>query len=165
MNYLRFFAVLSVSLVIMSFHEYFFGFAEMQYNEKTEKIEISVAVTGHDFELYLEKKGVVIPKLEECVNQKIHMNKIEVEIQQGFQVYAGDQQLQLDLLGMEINTKDQAIFYLSTRKMEKPESLVVRFDLLMNYFIKQQNKLTVFKEGKKEFYAFLNTGPERKINL
>lgn len=165
MNYLRIVAIFSLSFVFMSFHEYFFGFAELQYNEETHKIEVSIAVTGHDFEQYLEEKEIEIPSLEECVGQKIHLNKIEDEIRNGFQVYDGKDLLRLDLLGMEINNKDQAIFYLSSRELKKPESLVVRFDLLMNYYIKQQNKLTVFNDGKKEFYAFLNTGPERKIDL
>lgn len=165
MNYLRIVILFFMSLSFMSLHEYFFGFAELQYNENSQKIEVSVAVTGHDFEEYIEEKGIEIPPLEECVGQKIHLNKIEGEITNGFQIYDGDDQLQMDLLGMDINNKDQATFYLSSRKIKKPGSLVVRFDLLMNYFIKQQNKLTVFKDGKKEFYAFLNTGPERKIDL
>lgn len=165
MNYLRLFALLSLSLVFMSFHEYFFGFAELQYNKKSQKIEVSIAVTGHDFEQYLEEKGIEVPSLEECVGQKIYLSKLEDEIGNGFQIFDGEDELKMDLLGMEVNNRDQAIFYLSSREIKKPESLVVRFDLLMNYYIKQQNKLSVFKEGKKEFYAFLNTGPERKIDL
>lgn len=165
MNYLRVLFVALLSFGLMSFHEYFFGFAEMQYNEDTQKLEVSVSVTGHDFEQYLNEKDIGIPPLEECVGQTIHLKKIEKEIRNGFQVKENDRELHFDLIGMEVNKKDQAIFYLTSRKMEQPNHLFVRFDLLMNYFIKQQNKLTVFKDGKKEFYSFLNTRPERKIDL
>jgi hypothetical protein len=165
MNYFRFFIIAAIGLGFMSFHEYFLGFAEMQFNDKSKKLEISIAVTGHDLEQYLDEKEVNVPKLEECINQPIHLAKIEKEIQNGFQVNVGDKSLHLDLIGMEVNNRDQAIFYLTSREIEKPKELTVRFDLLMNYFIKQQNKLTVFKNGKKEFYAFLKTGPERKIDL
>tara|TARA_B100000508_G_scaffold118450_1_gene98524 strand:+ start:37958 stop:38455 length:498 start_codon:yes stop_codon:yes gene_type:complete len=165
MNYLRLFIIAALGLGLLSFHEYFFGFGELQYNEKTRKIEVSIAVTGHDFEQYLEEKGVEIPPLEECVNQPVHLNKIEKEIRLGFEAKEENQKLQFDLIGMEVNNKDQAIFYLTSREMERPDELVIRFDLLMNYFIKQQNKLTVFNDGKKEFYSFLKTGPERKISL
>lgn len=165
MNYLRFFIIASLGLVFMSFHEYFLGFAEMQYNDDSKKLEVSIAITGHDLEQYLDEKGINVPKLEECINQPVHLAKIEKEIQNGFQVKDGTDNLLLDLVGMEVNNRDQAIFYLTSREIEKPTKLTVRFDLLMNYFIKQQNKLTVFKDGKKEFYAFLKTGPERKIDL
>lgn len=165
MNYLCVSFIALLSLGLMSFHEYFFGFAEMQYNEESQKIEVSVAVTGHDFEQYLNEKEINIPPLEECVDQTLHLNKIEKEIRSGFQVKVNDQDLHFDLVGMEVNKKDQAIFYLTSRQMNRPENLVIRFDLLMNYFTKQQNKLTVFKDGKKEFYSFLNTRPERTIDL
>lgn len=165
MNYLRVFIMCSVGLFLMSFHEYYMGFAEMQYNKDTRQFEISVTVIGHDFEQYLEEKGVNIPPLESCIGQVIHLQKIEKEIKNGFEVRVEDEQLQLDLIGMQVNKKDEASFFFTSREMDKPKSATVRFDLMMNYFLKQQNKLTVFTEGGKSFYAFLKSRPERKIEL
>ena len=155
----------ALSLLLVSFHEYFMGFAELQYNNSTQKLELSISVTGHDLEEYLEKAEVEIPPLEDCVDQPFHLKNIEKELVKGFQIMNNDKLLKLDLIGMEVNNKDQAIFYLTSREIERPESLKVRFDLLMNYFFKQQNKLTVFNGGKKEFYAFLKSAPVRTIDL
>jgi hypothetical protein len=164
MNF-RVLSVAVIGLLLVSFHEYFMGFAEMQYNSVTNKLELSITVTGHDLEEYLEKAGVEIPPLEDCIGQPFHLKNIEKELVKGFQIMHNDKLLKLDIIGMEVNNKDQAIFYLTSREIERPETLKVRFDLLMNYFFKQQNKLTVFNQGKKEFYSFLKSAPVRTIDL
>ena len=38
-------------------HEYFFSFAEMEYNDITRKFEITISLTTHDLEKIYEKKG------------------------------------------------------------------------------------------------------------
>jgi hypothetical protein len=165
MKNFRILSIAGFGLLLLSFHEYFMGFAEMQYNSSTHKLELSISVTGHDLEEYLEKAGVEIPSLEECVGQPLHLKNIEKELVKGFQIMNNDKLLKLDLIGMEVNNKDQAIFYLTSREIERPDALEVRFDLLMNYFFKQQNKLTVFNQGKKEFYSFLKSTPVRTIDI
>jgi hypothetical protein len=137
----------------------------MQYNSKTNKIEVSLEVTGHDFEDYLKDKGVLIPQLEECLGQAMYMTLIQKEISKGFEIMVKGVPLTLDLIGMKINDNDQVVFFLSSRKIQKPDTLEVRFDLMMNFFPLQQNKITVFKPSGKEFVTFLNTRPKRTIEL
>lgn len=149
----------------LSAHEYYFSFAEMQYNTETSQIEISLEVTGHDFEDYLTEKGVLIPKLEACVGQAIYMNLIQEELSKGFEVMVKGAALSLDLIGMKINDNGQVVFYFTSRKIQKPEKVEVRYDLLMDYFPLQQNKITVFKPTGKEFVTFLNTRSQRTIEL
>lgn len=165
MNYLRIILLILLGFSLMSLHEYYMGFAELQYNSENEKFEASVTVIGHDFERYLEEKGITIPPLESCVDQAIHLQKIENEVKKGFEIYVNEEALQLDLLGMQVNNRDEATFFFTSRQLEKPAEIMVRFDLMMNYFLKQQNKLTVFSGGEKSFFAFLKTRPERKIKL
>ena len=37
-------------------HEYFFSFAEMEYNDVTRKFEITITATTHDIEKLYEKR-------------------------------------------------------------------------------------------------------------
>jgi len=137
----------------------------MQYNEKTEQFEISLEVSGHDLEDYLADKGVIIPRLEECVGKPIYLTMIEKEITHGFQILVKGNPLSLDLIGMKINNNDQVIFFMTSRKMEKPKSIDVNYDLMMDFFSLQQNKLTLFKSEGKQFVTFLNTRSKRTIEL
>jgi len=149
----------------LSAHEFYFSFAEMQYNEKTEQFEISLEVTGHDLEDYLADQGISIPRLEECVGKPIYLSMIEQEISKGFQILVKGNKLQLDLVGIKINDNDQVVIFLTSRKMEKPKTIEVQYDLLMNFFPLQQNKLTLFKPEGKQFVTFLNTRSKRTIEL
>lgn len=150
---------------ILNAHEYFFSFAEIQYNTETCQIEVSLEVTGHDFEDYLKEKGILIPQLEDCIGQPMYLSLIQEEISKGFEIMTKGSALSLDLIGMKINDNDQVVFFLTTRKIPKPEKIEVRYDLLMDYFPLQQNKITVYKTQGKEFVTFINTRPKRTIQL
>ncbi len=136
-------------------HEYYFAFAEMQFNKEKSRFEISIRATGHDVEEYMEKIGHTIPKLEDCINKPAEMQKLEKLITTHFIIEKEGNSIILELVGMEVNTKDEVIFYLVSRKMEQPEKVDITFDLLMNYFEDQQNKLTVFTEKGKVYLSFL----------
>jgi hypothetical protein len=64
---------------------------------------------------------------------------------------------------MEVNTKDQATFYCTSREMEKPAGFEVEYNLLMNFYPIQQNKLTVFTPEGKEYLTFLKSRTRRKF--
>ncbi len=165
MKITRIFLLFPFVLLLMSFHEYFMSFAELDYNEESNRLEVSISVTGHDLEEYMKEKDMEIVGLESCSTDPISMKKLAQVINNGFQLFLDEEKLQLDLVGLAVNTKDEATFYLISREIDRPAKLKVRYDLLMNYFIKQQNKLTVFTGNKKEFYAFLKHKPERIIEL
>lgn len=161
---LKRFAILSlIAVLTMSMHEYYFSFGEIQYSDNQKRFEISITCTGHDLEDYIKSKGVEIPKFEECIESPVHQKKIEKIIQEGFKVYVDDKSILLELVGMEVNTKDQAVFYLTSRKMDKPESFEVEYNLLMDYYPIQQNKLTVFTPQSKEYLTFLKSRTKRKF--
>ena len=54
--FIFFFTCFSTSL---NAHEFYFSFAEVEYNEVSGKLEVSLSVTAHDFDLYLEKKELM----------------------------------------------------------------------------------------------------------
>jgi Lhr-like helicase len=144
-------------------HEYYFSFAEIQYSGKQNRFEVSITCTGHDLESAIKDKGIEIPKFEECIENPIHLKKIEKVLQEDFKVYADEKPILFELIGMEVNTKDQAIFYLTSREMKKPSGFDVEYKLLMDYYPTQQNKLTVFTPSGKEYLTFLKSRKKRKF--
>lgn len=164
MNYL----LLSIFISVFSFgfsHDYFFAFAEMQYNEENQRFEIAVRATGHDVENYLSHLGHTIPKLEEAKSDPIAKQTLLQLIQNEFQIKTDNKLLALELMGFEINSKDEAVFYLTSKKIEKPKEVRVTFNLLMSFFPEQQNKLTLFTSEGKEYYSFLQHENTRIIKL
>lgn len=161
---LKRFAILSLfGFLTMSMHEYYFSFGEIQYSEKLNRFEVSITCTGHDLESFMKDKGIDIPKFEDCINNPIHLKKIEKIIQDGFKIYVDDKSILFELVGMEVNNKDQAIFYLTSREMSKPPKFEVEYNLLMDYYPVQQNKLTVFTPEGKEYLTFLKSRTKRKF--
>jgi hypothetical protein len=157
-------AILSlIGILTMSMHEYYFSFGEIQFSKEENRFEVSLTCSGHDLEGYLKDKGIEIPKFEECVESPVHQKKIETILTDKFKVYVDNKPILLELIGMEVNTKDQAVFYLASRKLEKPESFQVKYNLLMDYYPAQQNKLTVFTSEGKEYLTFLKSRTKRKF--
>lgn len=145
-----------ISICTIGFsHDYFFAFAEMQYNNDNQQFEITVRATGHDVENYLTHLGHSIPPLEEAASDPIAKQTLLQLIQNEFQIKKDQKLLILDLVGFEINSKDEAVFYLTTKKIEYPTQISITFNLLMSFFPEQQNKLTFFTSEGKTYYSFL----------
>jgi hypothetical protein len=154
--------LLVVSGLQLSAHEFYFSFAEMQYNAQSKRYEVSIRATGHDVEDFLKSKGEDLPSLEGCIGNPIAENVLERFITQYFKVLVHDKALNFTLIGLEVNIKDEVIFYLKSNALEKPDAIEVTYDLLMDYFPDQQNKLTLFTEKGKAYLGFL---PSRRTRI
>lgn len=150
---------------LISAHAYYFAFAEMEYNSTNQNFEISIRCTGHDFEHYMQHRERIIPSLEEAKSNPLALKLIEQTILEEFTIQINEQNLRLTLLGLEVNTKDEVIFYLTSNPIPLPEEVHVKFDLLMNFFPEQQNKLTLIKQQEKSYYSFLPHKRNRLISL
>lgn len=136
-------------------HDYYFAFAEVQYNSNSQKIEATVIATGHDIEEYLAHIGQPISKLENA-NNPIDLKVLQSLMNKHFQVTNQDGKvIALQLLAVEVNNKDEALFYLISKPMEKPSALHFTFDLLMDHFPEQQNKITIFEAAGKSYLSFM----------
>lgn len=154
-------------------HEYFFAFAEVEINEMTGTIEATISVTAHDFEQHLKKNGLISTDLRSCQNDSLKMEILEKEINQHFQIDSeqensimdGAELIYFHLEGMEISLNGTVQLYLSANFSSVLKELNIRFDLLMDEYSEQQNKLTLICRGKKNTYAFLQTTPKQKLEL
>lgn len=144
-------------------HEYYFAFGEIQFNVDAQRFEVSIRATGHDFEDYMKHKKKPIGKLENA-NNPITLKQISLILNEEFQLFVDGSLVELELVGLEVNLKDEVQFYLTSNKMDKPDSFEVNFNLLMDFFPEQQNKITVFHENGKTYLSFLPHLTKRKFS-
>jgi len=146
-------------------HDYYFAFAEVQYNQNTQKLEATVIATGHDIEEYLAHIGQPISKLENA-NNPIDLKVLQSLMDNHFQVVNQDgKKISMRLIAVEVNTKDEALFYMISQPMEKPKELHFTFDLLMHHFPEQQNKITIFEPSGKSYLSFMPHKTKRTFRL
>lgn len=143
-------------------HEFFFSFAEMQYNAELKRYEVSIQATGHDVEDFIKSKGEDLPALEKCIGNPLAENILESYIVKHFQVKVNGKPISFTLIGLEVNIKDEVIFYLKSNTLDKPTSLEIMYDLLMDFFPDQQNKLTIYTDKGKDYLGFL---PHRRTRI
>lgn len=164
--------VLSISMVVCALlgtsfvlHEYFFGFAEMEYNTADKKFEISIKTTAHDFEHHMEHMGVNLGHIEALDIEDSLFQLALAEINKGFNMSKNGESLDLTCVGFEVNLKDELFFYLQSETTEKAGKWNIEFDLMMNSFPKQQNKLNYIENGKKTALTFLFSNKERTLEI
>ena len=136
-------------------HAYYFAFAEMEFNDDESRFEIAVRATGHDVEDYMDHIGQPVGQLEKAADNPVAMSNLEEMIRKHFVIYASSKSLMLDLVGVEVNNKDEVIFYLTSRKMKRPDEIEIKFDLLMDLYEEQQNKITFFTNEEKVYLSFM----------
>ncbi len=137
-----------------SAHDFYFSFCEIAYNEISQQLEATLIVTTHDFEKYLETNALKDKSLSEIyVNEKEKLEKI---INKHLQLSTNDQDtIYFTLDGIESQLTGASHIYLSAHNIEPFNQLIFMFDLLMDYFPEQQNKLTFIHRGKKDTFVFL----------
>lgn len=136
-------------------HAYYFAFAEVEFNEDRSRFEIAVRATGHDVEDYMKHIGQPIGQLEKAADNPIAMSQLEQMIKKHFVISIQEKAILLELVGIEVNKKDEVLFYMTSRKMERPNKIEIKFDLLMDLFEEQQNKITFFTPSEKVYLSFM----------
>lgn len=145
-------------------HDYFFAFAEMEYNNKKEIFEVTLESAAHDVVHGLQNDAVSITDLSKHYNDSAMNVAIEVFINKHFSLSSGDQQVQFHLDGYEVLRNGLVLFYLSSDKIQPEADITCRFDWLMNEFPDQQNKLTLTIYNQKYTAVFLSRLPVVTIN-
>lgn len=161
--------VLSLVFTFIAFgisaHVFYFAFAEMEFNAKDQRFEITVRATGHDVEDYMKHLQRPVGKLEDCINNPLKLKVIEEVLLNEFQLKTEEKSLALELIGLEVNLKDEVTFYIVSKKMELPSTVDINFNFLMDFFEEQQNKITIITPTGKEYLTFLRHKPTRKFEF
>lgn len=159
------FMYLSLVFFMTPSHDYYFAFAEIEYNKETNQFEISIQASAHDFENYLIHEDPTFSKLEE-INNPVQKHKISKLISDHFSIQLmNNELLNINLEGIEITNTDKVNFYLTSNKIEFPKTLQIRFDLMMDFFENQQNKIKILHDNGPTFLTYLPQNKIRKIEF
>lgn len=146
-------------------HDYYFAFAEVEYNDLKGELEATLIVSTHDLESMLRKKGVIERDLSSYSNDSSALKNIQNELLKGFSIQVGTKTLNLTLEGMEVQLTGLTNFYFSAKEVPSLETISVKFDLLMDTFAEQQNKLTFIYRNTKNTYVFMSNRKEQDLIL
>lgn len=136
-------------------HEYYFGFAEMQYNPLTRTFETTIVLSAHDFEAELLKAGRITKSLEFLTNDSLTNALVGTIVKQDFTVEINSKNVAFESLGYEITKNGMIHIYLLSEMIDLPKELKVSFTSLMDAFPAQQNKLTFIYGNYKTTAVFL----------
>lgn len=157
--------VFLMSVMISNAHEYYFAFAEMEYKSDTKKLELTLIVSTHDIEHWLQNKGVKVKELENHTKDLTLLKEFETKLLSGFNVSYEKNNIPIKIIGYEVLNNGLSNFYFTSEIIEIKNQFSVRFDLLMDDYPEQQNKLTFIYRGKKQTFPFLQTTREQFIKL
>ena len=146
-------------------HNYYFSFAEVEYNDFCGCFESSITVTTHDFEQVLRKKNLLNKNLETSLNDYKLKQNIEILINEGFQITLGNKYVEFHLEGNEIALNGLTTFYLSSKPIDLSTEILFTYTLLMNEFPEEQNKLTFIFRGEKTTMNFITNQFTHSIKL
>ncbi len=146
-------------------HDYYFAFAEMEYNSVNKKFELSLVVSTHDIEHWLKDKGVPIKELEDHLKDSTLQSQIGSTLLDGYSVKMNNSIISFKIVGFEVKNDGLTEFYFSSSTVDIQSPILVSFDLLMDIYEQQQNKLTFIYKATKHTYPFLYTNREQTIEF
>ncbi len=158
-------------IIKLTAHEYFFAFAEVEYSEKSSQIEATLTLTAHDFEAYLQKTKIIENSLDNAFLNANDLSSIEKVLNSHFFLYSKDSNKQSNWVssfkidGHQILLNGNIEIYLSCDFVKPLALLNIQFNLLMDYFSEQQNKITFIYKRKKSTLNFNLTNQIQILEL
>ena len=158
-------------------HNYYFAFAEVEYNEMNRSLEATIIASAHDVESVLRENDVISKSLDYAKKNKKEYYAINDFINKIFSVYVADSlsdfalgyslppQLKFVMDGFEVLLNGDIQFYLSAKIQNPINQFHIKFDLLMDKYPEQQNKLTFRFRNKKLTHNYLTTNRIQLIKL
>lgn len=147
-------------------HEYYFAFGEVEYNSSTKKLEITLEISAHDLESDMKKSGIKLDKhIENQSGNTDFKKQLEVHLAKGFSISVNNSPVPLSVIGFDVLPTGLLYVYLESGEVELTKSIFFKFDLLMESFPGQQNKVTFIRNNVKQTAVFLPTKPTEVISL
>lgn len=146
-------------------HNYYFGFAEMQYNALNKTLETTIVLSAHDLDEILMKENKISKHLEHLSQDSSGISIVGNEIQREFSIKADQKTIRFQCIGFEVLKNGLINIYLLAENVAPPKSLEINFSCLMKHFPEQQNKLTFIDGNKKLTEVFLPNKPTSTILL
>lgn len=146
-------------------HDFFFAFAELEYNDITQRIEATVSVSSHDLERIFDEKNWSFDELASVESNPENFNSISEWLLGQFQLSNATNDIELSVIGCEFELNGMIHFYIESSPTELSDILRIKFNLLMEDFPEQQNKITLFYRDQTITQSFLQNAFVHEIRL
>ncbi len=120
-------------------HKYYVSIAELEYNEEKNRIEGSLKMTAHDFELVLENKYDRKIDLEQVKDTSKVGGDVQAYLAEHFKLYSGGKQAVPNYLGREVTLRQDLFFYFTFTGVLDPKDVKLVNTVLFELFPQQQN--------------------------
>jgi hypothetical protein len=157
---------------IFQAHDSYFSFAEIEYIAEKSKVEITLVITAHDFEDYLLKSKKISSTLDNAFTDSLETNLICDEIKNHFilksaltSTNVATKAFKLINEGYQLLLNGNIEFYFSAGDVSIQNGISIQFDLMMDYFPLQQNKITFTYLDKKRTCVFLTNSRNQFIEI
>lgn len=164
MKYTLFIIFCAFQTVVYS-HDYFFAFAEIEYNDVTQKLESTIVISSHDLEIVLNKKELSIDSLSNMNGKSALYRELNSLLSKHFQIRSGDSLAKFNLLGGELLLNGMVNLFMQSEPIEIVQEIDIFFDLLMYEFPEQQNKLTFYHRDKTYTATFMQATKTNEIRF
>ena len=146
-------------------HEYHFSFSEIEYNLECGCLQTSISVTAHDMEFVFQKKGLLKGSFQKALKINGFSPEMKKEVFDHFKINIDDTAIKLFVEGYEFSDDGLFYLYLSSDqiKLNKSSVIFIKYDLHMDTFVDQQNKLTFRYQQIKQTCSFLQDSRESSI--
>jgi hypothetical protein len=136
------------------------------YNVHTSRFEGTITVTTHDFEKSMNDGRVKkLPPIESLSVKDSVFSDFSSELTNKFKLSINGDVVPMSIVGYEVYLVGTTEFYFESDEIELNSTLTCSFDLLMNSYQEQQNKMTFILGSKKSTYTFLYDRKSNIINL
>lgn len=146
-------------------HDFFFAYAEIELNEMNQRVEATIYTTTHDLERELREETGKEIKIYGHENDSLVLAILKNKINDGFQISFGTEKKELSIDGIEVKLNGTIYFYVSAPATQNAKEIGITFDLLMDTFQDQQNKLDFKFRGSTSTYVFLQQSKHYIIPL
>ena len=147
-NSLVFFTAIALLFSFTFVHDFFISITSVDYNNNSQKLEISCQFTAHDIEkAILETDGIDL-NLGEPNEHEQADGILFKYITSNFKL-SSNTSIEYSYIGKEVNLDETLWVYIESTKVDKPENLEVENTFLIDEFDSQSN-ITHVNFGKKQ---------------
>ena len=139
----------------LSAHPFYFSYAEIEYNEFCNYFEGFISLSSHDFEELLNEEKNIKTNISKAMNDPLLKKEISEILNSGLSFSAGRQEIRIQLEGYESEMNGLTRFYFKTQPFKNSKEILIEYDLFMEKYKEQQNKLTIIQRDKKVTIDFL----------
>lgn len=122
-------------------------------------------VSTHDLERTANELSYNFGDLNEIKPDSPEFKELEKLLSKHFSMKCGSVLCEFKLIAHEVQLNGITNFYFESDKIEITQNIEIKFDLLMDQFKAQQNKITVYHRGHSYTKVFLNNERTQQIQL